>query len=226
MRASTHVVALVCVTLLNDVLADTTLVTWDGGTTAKKWQDMNDPVMGGQSHSAFNTTGGIGYFSGLCAIVPFLKAPGFCKISTQLGLLEKPTYPDVSEFINGALLIEARSTTAGYKGFKVAFDAKNATRPGKGTHHGAPSFKADFAVGSDWSTVRVPFSKFSVDWSDYTGECSTKDPDGTQHHCCSKEHPEVCPTVQHLAALTGLEVWAEGVEGSFDIQLRSISAGP
>ena len=65
-------------------------------------------------------------------------------------------------------------------------NAKNVTRPPhSGMHHSMPSFKSDFKFGgADGSlqTVRVPFSSFSVDWSDFTGECGGKDPDGTQHY--------------------------------------------
>ena len=60
--------------------------------------------------------------------------------------------------------------------------------------------------------------------SEYTGECSTKDPTGEQHHCCSAAHQEVCPQAQHLAQLTGFEVWAEGVEGDFQLELLKIVA--
>ena len=104
------------------------------------------------------------------------------------------------------------------------------TRPRPGMHHGPPSMKADFVVppteGDDFATVKVPFNKFSVDWSDYTGECDTKDPTGEQHVCCSAANPEVCPTAQHLATVTSLGVWAEGVEGDFHIEIQSIGAGP
>ena len=53
--------------------------------------------------------------------------------------------------------------------------------------------QAGFTVsGTEWQTVKIPFSAFSYDWSDYTGRCDTKDPrNGTQHVCCSAEHPEV-----------------------------------
>ena len=44
--------------------------------------------------------------------------------------------------------------------------------------------------------------------------------------CCTAEHPEVCPKDYHLAKLTGFEIWAEGKEGDFSIELKSISAGP
>lgn len=80
--------------------------------------------------------------------------------------------------------------------------------------------------GDAFSTIRVPFDSFSVDWSDFTGECDTKDPTGEQHVCCTAAHPEVCPKDYHLAKLTGFGIWAEGVEGQFAIDLKSISAGP
>ena len=121
------------------------------------------------------------------------------------------------------------ATGKNYKGFKLEFFAKNTTRPAHtGMHHSAPSFKTEFTVpaGDEFSTIRVPINSFSVDWSDFTGRCDTKDPDGTQHVCCSAEHPEVCPQDYHMAKLTGFGVWAEGVEGDFDIELKSISAGP
>jgi len=202
------------------------LVTFDGEKPmTKTWQDMNDPVMGGKSHSAFNMSAGVGHFAGTCAIVPFLKAPGFCKISTTLGPGEKPIYADVSSLIDGALVIGVKSSTVGYAGFKVAFSAKNMTRH---QTHGMPSFKANFMspTSADFTEVRIPWSSFSLDWSEYTGDCDTKDPTGKQHHCCSSAHREVCPQAQHLAQLTGFEVWAEGVEGDFQLDLLTIVARP
>ena len=74
--------------------------------------------------------------------------------------------------------------------------------------------------------MRVPFSAFSVDTSEYTGRCDTTDPDGGTHRCCSAEQPEVCPHAEHLASLRSLELWAEGVEGPFSLEVRSIAAGP
>merc|ERR1711933_529905 len=127
--------------------------------------------MGGQSHSTFSVEGSEGYFKGTCAIVPFLKAPGFCKVGTQHSLITSaPHFADVSRFAEGALLLEVETTTPEYEGFMVAFGAKNAKRPSGAMHHAPPSFKAGFRVpGTERTIVRVPFSSFSVDWSDYTG---------------------------------------------------------
>lgn len=70
----------------------------------------------------------------------------------------------------------------------------------------------------------MPFSSFSIDWSDYTGECSTKDPTGEQHFCCTPSHPEVCPTAALLKKITSLEVWAEGTSGNFSLEIDWIGA--
>jgi hypothetical protein len=92
------------------------------------------------------------------------------------------------------------------------------------------AFKAGFELPATASqgfvTVRVPFSTFSVDTSEYTGRCDTTDPNGLHHHCCSAAHPEVCPTAAHLRSLTGVSVWAEGVAGDFELELARIEAGP
>ena len=130
-------------------------------------------------------------------------------------------------WIDGALYLSVSTTTPAYTGFRVAFGAKNVTRPRPGMHHAGPSFKASFeALPGGTTRVRVPFSDFSVDWSEFTGRCDTKDPTGEQHVCCSAAHPEVCPTAQHLSSITSLEVWAEGIEGQFQLDLQQISAGP
>ena len=82
--------------------------------------------------------------------------------------------------------------------------------------------------GSDFATVKVPFPSFSCDWSSYTGDCATKDPGmfGRQHYCCSDKHPEKCPSKDALSGITGVEVWAEGAEGAFHLELESVSVGP
>ena len=41
------------------------------------WSALNDPVMGGQSTSRVKVEHGVLNFTGFCAIVPSLKAPGF-----------------------------------------------------------------------------------------------------------------------------------------------------
>lgn len=223
--AASHVLPVVAAPLAPAVV----LATFDAsGSTARTWRVMNDPVMGGRSHSSYSAESGVGRFAGTCEIVPFLHAPGFCKISTARG----GSYANASAFADGALHLTLRSPTPAYTGFKVAFTAQHMpdTRRGHG-HHSSPSFKADFAAppaaADGFVTVKVPFDTFSVDWSEFTGRCDTTDPHGGPTHvCCSAAHPEVCPHAHHLEQITGFSVWAEGVEGAFDVELREIAAGP
>ena len=93
--------------------------------------------------------------------------------------------------------------------------------------HSVGSFKANFNLSStEWEEVAVPFTQFSIDWSEYTGDCDTKDPNGLQHYCCSDAHPDVCVKPDYLKAITGLQVWAEGKKGKFNIEIDYIGAGP
>jgi hypothetical protein len=197
------------------------LIAFDASST---WRHTDDPVMGRQSKSTYVQSGGVGSFNGTCAIVPSLNAPGFCKVASVGG-----AFPDASRFVNGSLLLRVRSSTPTFGGFKVAVDAKDLKCPGIAFSPFSTSWKAPFTVpaGEVFSTVAVPFSSFSCDWSAYTGACDTKDPGmfGRQHHCCTPEHPEKCPSVAALRGISGLEVWAEGAVGDFELELESISAG-
>merc|ERR1719181_2372494 len=49
----------------------------------RSWQELNDPVMGGQSSGTFTTTNGSGIFDGEVRLVPSLNAPGFIKAQTD-----------------------------------------------------------------------------------------------------------------------------------------------
>lgn len=212
-----------------DAAPDTYLVTFDGkdGTTFK-WTDMNDPVMGGSSSSTAVTKDDTLVFNGTCRIVKFLKAPGFAKVSTDgLFIHEAHKFNDVSAQLDGSLQLMVRSSTPDYKGFKVAFAAKDVPRTSR---YSTGSFKAGFTVkGSDWQVVSVPFPEFSYDWSPFTGNCDTKDPTGQQHHCCATANsttggPAYCPTKAFLSTITNMEVWAEGVEGDFHLEVKWIGA--
>jgi len=207
--------------------AEIKLATFDGtkGSTAS-WRDLNDPVMGGGSTSTFrlNKAEKTGTFNGTCAIVKFLKAPGFAKITGSA------KFHDITGYDNIALRV--RSSTPSYQGFKVAFAA-----PGipKTSIYGGSSYKAGFNLtGGDWQLVEVPLTQFSYDWSGFTGRCDTKDPDGVlshgkQHYCCSKSglepsKPDVCVDSKFLSSINSVEVWAEGSEGDFNLEIQWIGA--
>lgn len=102
--------------------------------------------MGGRSTSTFKVEAGKGVFSGVCRIVPALKAPGFCNAEARPALGQK--IADASAFIDGGLEIVLTST-GNLTQFKAAFGNK--------AEHDFGSFKADFTVTKGPNTVRIPF---------------------------------------------------------------------
>ena len=133
------------------------------GRAAHEWQELNDPVMGGQSVATFGIAGGVGVFNGTCAIVPSLSAPGFCSAQTKQKLFGD-SWPDASAALAGGLVLVARSTTPWFAGFKVAFGAKDVPSASRYTPQG--TFKAPFNVtgvaGDDgFEEIYVPFSSFA-----------------------------------------------------------------
>lgn len=202
------------------------------------WSEQNDPVMGGQSTGNFTVVkageDSHALFQGDVKNVSFLHAPGYCRITT---IFPGGHTVDASEYKDGALQLVVKNgqhTLPGseYAGFKVAVSSPKAAR-----HHGGHElfgmYKANFEfgkigpvfpIGHGWDAIIIPFSAFSSDWSDFTGECKTKDPDGYQHKCCETGQEDICPSTAGLGKINGLSVWAEGVEGEFQLQVKSISA--
>merc|ERR1711966_162070 len=188
----------------------------DAAGTTLSWRYQGDPVMGGASTGTFaiDSSSKVGVSNGTVAIIPFLKAPGV------IAALSTGQVADVSEFINGSLQMRVKSDIP-YNNWKMSFGAPNV--PHKRLYQ-TGAFKADVKIeGSQWQTVSVPFSSFSWDWSTYTGECSTTDPDGVTHQCCDKDHPEACPTTKFLSSINSLQVWAEGAVGNIHLEIESFS---
>jgi len=219
--------SLATLALSTALATDLKVVTFDGasGTTAS-WVDINDPVMGGGSTSSFKVTDDKTLvFNGTCAIVKFLQAPGFAKI------IGSASYADITGY--DGIKMRVRSSTPDYAGFKLGWAA-----PGipKTSRFGGASYKAGFKLQdtTDWQIIEVPMTQFSYDWSGYTGRCDTKDPDslfakGAQHYCCDKSgltpsKPEVCVDQKYLSQVKDFEIWAEGVQGDFNIEIDYIAA--
>merc|ERR1712118_254160 len=60
----------------------------------------------------------------------------------------------------------------------------------------------------EFQEVFLPWSKFSDKWSSTTGEHTAEDP----------------PKASSLKSITQLQIWTEGVEGEFNLQVKSIRA--
>lgn len=175
------------------------------GSDKHHWRVENDPVMGGRSSSSWkqNKDQGIGEYQGECRIVPALSAPGFTIALTDSPILA-PAFPDVSSM--DGLSLGVRNAGGNITNYKIAFcDSKiNFYRCQ------FQSFKADFEItpSSDFQEVFVPWAKFSDKWSSSTGKHTAEDP----------------PTAKSLQSITQLQIWTEGVAGSFHLQIKHIQA--
>jgi len=189
--------------LKQDTTGDTALETF--ANPAHTWRELNDPVMGGRSTGNFTIKNSIGYFVGYVAIVPSLKAPGF--ITTQS--VDKKPFPDVRSC--NALAITAR-TKGDYSGYRVSFGTK---RPPIHKRH-AYGYKAPFnaPTGEEFTTVEIPFLNFSDYWDDATGELIKKCQDNVIY----------CPDEETLKDMKTITIWAEGVEGNVNLEIKSVAA--
>lgn len=167
------------------------------------WKTVNDPVMGGESTGNFTIENGLGKFVGNVVNVPFLAAPGFIQVKTNSG-----KFPDVSSC--RALELVLRSSTQ-YEGYRVSFG--NAHVPGGRFAFG---YKANlhFNAGSSFNTVIIPFTNFTDKWDDATGDAIVT----------CQENKRYCPDQKTLQNFKTLALWGEGVAGSVNLEVQSISA--
>jgi len=185
------------------------LTTFDGAqATTQRWTAMNDPVMGGKSKATFSVANNAGVFDGAVAIVPALQAPGFCTMQSP-----RASFPDISEA--DAIQLVARQTSD-YKGWRLTIgDAP------RNPDSGAPFFvkgqykaNVEIPVSEEFQTVTIPFTDFTYKWSDTTGEPTVK---------CADD-ASVCPEAKYLKTPKQLAIMAEGVEGSFHLEVKSLTA--
>jgi peptide methionine sulfoxide reductase MsrB len=197
------------------------LASFDGapGTTFK-FTELNDPVMGGKSTGTWHIdqAGKYGVFDGEVNDVPSLKAPGFIKTAAD------GRFPDASSTDQGSLVLEVRSSTPSYAGFRVSL-ASGTMSPAYACSGGGSiplsrgCFKAKFSVpeGGEFAKVRIPFAAFSDRWSPATGELTKT---------CEQDK-SACVTAHVLKNIKRLELWAEGALGDVHLEVRSIIAeGP
>jgi hypothetical protein len=173
------------------------------------WSANNDPVMGGKSTSTFTIKDGIGTMNGTCAIVPSLDAPGFITAVTT----DSVKFPDISTCQGLTLTTRSQSTPANYQGYRVSFGTDSAFLScGKFFARG---FKSDFTAGEgEFSTVQIPFDKFTKCWDDSTGDAVKT----------CEDFPKFCPTQDRLKDLQTISLWAEGHEADVRLDVKKIGA--
>ena len=171
--------------------------------------------MGGQSTGTWKVENGIGVMNGVVADVPSLKAPGFIKAAAD------GSFPDASTAAGGSLELLVRSKTPEYKGFRVtvaagALSPSFACAGGGNLPLSRGCYKAKFSVpgGDGWQRVVLPLSSFSDLWSSATGE-HTKE--------CS-EDASACLTAEQLGNIQRVELWAEGADGTVNLECKAVTA--
>ena len=201
----------------------------------KPWVQTNDPVMGGQSTGEFTVSAdGVGLLAGSVEIVTFLtkcsggaqdgeectqdsECPaGFCKRAPGFIKAEKSgAFPDVSTC--SGFVISCKHYTGDpmgdYTGYRIGFGTQRAPEDLE-PHRWSSGFKAPFQAGMVLNDVEIPFTSFSDDWDDATGEIIVS---------CADDQ-RVCPHASNLQDLQKLSVWAEGVEGAVHLEIHSIKA--
>ena len=134
----------------------------------------------------------------------FSSVPGFIQMESRGG-----EYPDVT--CCDAIKLNVMSTVL-YDGYHFSFGTKRAT-----TGFFAQGFKADFDLPApigEFGDVTIPFNMFSVEWDEATGE---------QKITCADD-PTVCPDMETLQNFMTMAIWGEGVGGSVNLYVKSISA--
>jgi len=188
------------------------IVVEDFQSPTNTWTTLNDPVMGGRSYSNLEIGNGVAKFTGKCAIVPSLQAPGFITMETGGKFTEKPSkFPDVSTC--SAFRFELKTNTE-YEGYRVSF-GKAHPKGGRFAYgYKAPLLLEDLPPSGEFGSVVVPFTKFSDKWNDATGDIEIE----------CQDDPTYCPNQQWLRSMETMSFWGEGVEGMIDLEVKSISA--
>ena len=191
-----------------------TIVVEDFKNPTNKWKTLNDPVMGGQSYSKveIDTASGVAKFSGKCAIVPSLQAPGFITMETGSNFGEKPaSFPDVSTCSAFQIVLK---TNVEYSGYRFSFGKAHAKGGRFAYGYKVPLPEEEFPPVGEFGPIILPFNRFSDKWNDATGDIETE--------CV--DDPAYCPTQKWLQRMETISFWGEGVEGMVDLEVKSISA--
>mmetsp|Transcript_13484 Transcript_13484/g.16970 ORF Transcript_13484/g.16970 Transcript_13484/m.16970 type:complete len:459 (+) Transcript_13484:87-1463(+) len=196
--------------LENDANGDGEIVlaTFDGSddATTRKWEQKNDPVMGGESTGTFTIENGLGHFVGEVVDVPFLQAPGFIKTATTD--IHRP-FPDVSHCDGMKILVR---TNTDYDGYRFSFGIAH---PPEGKMF-AYGYKTDISlsVSDDFKIILLPFRSFTDYWDDATGNAIKT---------CD-ENERYCPGKVVLKNVKTVAFWGEGKNGKVDLEIKSVSA--
>lgn len=180
------------------------LVDFAEESNFRVFNQMNDPVMGGKSYGTFymDEEAGLGIFQGRVNIVPSLSAPGFSVASSV------NDYPDIRSC--QAIAIWANSSNS-YTGYRFGLGNAHVLW-GKFFAYG---HKADYQpLTNAWGPILIPLNKFTSYWDDATGDAIVS----------CEEKQIYCMNQRILRNFGKMEIWAEGVEGDYRLEMKKVEA--
>lgn len=181
---------------------DIPLVTFDGSdpATTYTFETVDDPVMGGKSHSKWSSLNSVGTWGGKVAIVPFLHSPGFCTIRTTSG----PQFANVTGTTKLKLLAR-NNATSNLQQFSLQLMTKGGVAPDgrQGTYSGAVTVPNT----GEWVAVEAKWEDFELQWR---GE--------------HVKGPSLTHQLDQLTQL-GLSTFFPGKVGTFSLEIKEFSAG-
>jgi len=180
------------------------VATFDGkdGTTYQ-WTTINDPVMGGVSHSEFTVDQEKqqGHWFGAVEVVPSLQAPGFCNLQSMPYGQETqfPEFTGTTSFIVNAM----QSNSTGINKFNLMIQSR-----------GAMIFYKQGVYTANLSDFGSVMTSHEAQLSDF--ECYWRG-----------ERVNWCPELSsQLDQITNIAVGTQfpGKAGSFDVRIANIGA--
>mmetsp|Transcript_21753 Transcript_21753/g.60595 ORF Transcript_21753/g.60595 Transcript_21753/m.60595 type:complete len:206 (-) Transcript_21753:490-1107(-) len=194
-------IAATLVVTLSSANADILLQDFTSGPSG--WEVKTDEVIpGGSSSGALFVASDRSYFDGTVQYQPFIYGPGFVKI------VGTKSFPDISSC---AAIEVTINSPVGYNGYYIAFGDVPPT-----PDMPIPvEWRAAIPIsGSDQNAYTIPLSEFSDNHDFITGDAIIP---------CADD-PSVCPPLDVLSNIQFMEVWAQGVDGTFYTDLFTIKA--
>lgn len=189
--------------ILGTYAAVVPVATFDGkdGTTYE-WNAINDPVMGGRSHSKYELDAQKqrGHWWGAVEIVPALDAPGFCNLQAP-PYGEKGSFKDISGATN-LVVTASQINSTGLTAFNTMLMTSGAMK-----YYKQGVYVANLTLTDELVPQMVPIESFRCTWR------------GEDVNWCP-------PLSTQLGKITniGLGTYFPGIAGSFEVFVEFIGA--
>lgn len=203
---------------------DIKLVTFDN---PGNWKLEVDPATAGNSQGKLSFKDGALNLNGYCQYRPFLtqkrqETSGFIKVDTT-----DQKFPDVSA-CEGISVVAKQTGIASnkvgeekskFEGYNFCIGGNRAGETSgklaKRSRLGNQCYKSKLNVPqNEFGTIQIPFKDFSNFWDAETGAIVVS----------CEQSPKNCPDQATLANMRDMSFWAEGDQGDFNLEVKSVIA--